>query len=366
MLPASFRADPAFAATVATPPLIRVMVVDDSLVARRVVSRILEDDGRFSVVGSHSDTARALDALGQCHVDIVLLDIEMPGRNGVESLSDLRAASGGAMIVMLSGHHGERDSLALQAFALGASDVIEKPVAGHFSAAFASGLTDRLIALHQGGDRICWTGEIAPSARPQQTGIVTPPRAIGIGASTGGVHALSALLAAFDRPPRVPIFVTQHLPADFLEFFATQLTRQCPFPVQVAAEGMQILPGQVYIAPGHAHLAVRRATHRRVEIEHSRARSRHAAFPAVDPMLTSLAEIYDKGACGIILSGMGRDGLAGAQAINRVGGTVIAQDSSSSVVWGMPGAVVQAGLANLVASPEDAARALTKSWEKLA
>ena len=344
---------------------INVMIVDDSVVARRILSRILEEDSRFGVVGSYSDAAQALQALSRERADMILLDIEMPGRTGAESLPDLLQASNHAMIVMLSGHHAKGDPVALAALAQGASDVITKPMAGHFSAAFACALTERLFAIFSGRDKVSWRGDDVQRIT-QPHGLTCPPRAVGIGASTGGINALTDFLGALMELPRAPIFVTQHLPADFLPFFAEQLARQTEFPVHLAEDKMPVVAGHVYIAPGNAHLEVTRAAHRHVLIHHSQAKCRHGVYPAVDPMFMSLAEVYGAGACAIVLSGMGRDGMAGAEAIVRAGGSVIAQDSASSVVWGMPGVVVQAGLACLTIPPEEAARILSESWRMAA
>ncbi|HEX7871792.1 MAG TPA: chemotaxis protein CheB [Sphingobium sp.] len=345
----------------ASTPIIRVMIVDDSLVARRVLQRILEEDGRFAVVGCHSGANEAIAALSGTTCDIVLLDLEMPGRSGVESLPELLATGHGAKVVILSGHHAEDGSVAIAALTAGARDVMTKPVAGHFGPAFASALADRLCAIYTGQDRVAWTGkgQRRISALP---GISNAPRAVGIGASTGGIHSLTAFLAALDGPPPAPIFVTQHLPADFLPFFAEQLRRLAKIPVHVAEDGMPVIGGNLYVAPGQAHLTVVRRPSHRVEIRLSRATSRHGAFPAVDPMMASLAQVYGDKTCGIIFSGMGRDGLVGAEAIVCAGGSVIAQDSATSVVWGMPGAVVDAGLASLTISPDMAAKALQEAW----
>lgn len=351
-------------------PMIRVMIVDDSLVARRVLQRIFEEDGRFTVVGCHSSANDAITALAGTTTlaatacDLILLDLEMPGRSGVDSLPDMLEASHGAKVVILSGHHAEDGSVAIAALAAGARDVMTKPVAGHFGPAFASALSDRLHAIYTGQDRVAWTGDSHRriSALP---GISHPPRAIGIGASTGGIHALTAFLGAFETPPPVPLFVTQHLPADFLPFFAEQLRRLNRLPVHVAENGMPVQAGHLYVAPGQAHLTVQRKPSHRIEIRLSRASSRHGTFPAVDPMLLSLAQVYGERACGLIFSGMGRDGLAGTEGIVSAGGSVIAQDSATSVVWGMPGAVVDAGLACLVTSPESAARSLQEAWRMM-
>ncbi|HEX7820209.1 MAG TPA: chemotaxis protein CheB, partial [Sphingobium sp.] len=244
------RSDPA--ARSAPEPVMRVMIVDDSLVARRVLQRILEQDGRFTVVGCHSSANDAIVALSATNCDLILLDLEMPGRSGVDSLPDMLQTGRGAKVVILSGHHAEDGSVAIAALAAGARDVMTKPVAGHFGPAFAAALSDRLHAIFTGQDRgAAWTGDNhrRVSALP---GISHAPRAIGIGASTGGIHALTAFLGAFDTPPPVPIFVTQHLPADFLPFFAEQLRRLGRLPVHVAEDGMPVLAGHLYVAPGQA------------------------------------------------------------------------------------------------------------------
>jgi two-component system chemotaxis response regulator CheB len=337
------------------------MVVDDSLVARRVLQRILEEDGRFIVSGCHSGADEAIAALSNTPCDIILLDLEMPGRGGVDSLPEMLQTGRGAKVVILSGHHAEDGSVAIAALAAGARDVMTKPVAGHFGPAFASALTDRLRAIYTGQDRVAWASDSQRriTALP---GLSNAPRAIGIGASTGGIHALTAFLGALDVPPPVPLFVTQHLPADFLPFFAEQLRRLARLPIHVAEDGMPVIPGHLYVAPGQAHLTLVRQPSHRIVIRLSRATSRHGAFPAVDPMLLSLAQVYGERACAIIFSGMGRDGLAGTEAVICAGGSVIAQDSASSVVWGMPGAVVDAGLASLIMSPEQTAKSLQESW----
>lgn len=346
----------------ASAPRIRVTIVDDSLVARRVLQRILEEDGRFTVVGCHSGADEAIAALSRTACDIILLDLEMPGRSGVDSLPELLATSHGAKVVILSGHHAEDGLVAIAALAAGARDVMTKPVAGHFGPAFASALSDRLSAIYTGQDRVAWTGGEMQRRVSALPGIAIAPRAVGIGASTGGIHSLTAFLAALDGIPPAPIFITQHLPADFLPFFAEQLRRLSKIPVQIAEDGMPVAGGRLYVAPGQAHLTVVRRPSHRIEIRLSRATSRHGAFPAVDPMMASLAQVYGDKACAVIFSGMGRDGLVGAEAVVCAGGSVIAQDSQSSVVWGMPGAVVDAGLASLTVSPEMAARALQEAW----
>ncbi len=347
--------------TLSADPRVRVAIIDDSLVARRVLTRILEDDGRFCVTASYAGADEAISGIGTAPPDIILLDIEMPGRSGIDGLPELIEASNSATVVILSGRQDDSGRMGVEALERGARDIIAKPAASHFNAAFAGALTDRLIALHTQGDGTCWAAPVVQEVRIALS-MPSAPRAIAIGASTGGINSLTAFLESIGPRPPAPIFITQHLPADFLPFLRDQIARRVALPVVLAAEGTEVAPGHIYLAPGKAHLTVRRSTRRSIEIALSRAASRHGSFPAVDPMFTSLADLYGASLCGVVLSGMGRDGLVGAEAIVRAGGSVLAQDQSSSVVWGMPGAVANAGLASAVCPPEQAAAIIAQSW----
>lgn len=342
-------------------PRVRVAIIDDSLVARRVLTRILEDDGRFCVTASYAGADEAISGIATAPPDIIILDVEMPGRSGIDGMPELIEASNSATVVILSGRQDDSGRMGVEALERGARDIITKPAASHFNAAFAGALTDRLIALHTQGDGTCWA---APAVQEVQVALAMPsaPRAIAIGASTGGIHSLIAFLETIGPRPPAPIFITQHLPADFLPFLCDQIARRVDLPVALAIEGVEVAPGHIYLAPGEAHLTVRRSPRRSIEIALSRAASRHGTFPAVDPMFTSLADIYGASLCGVVLSGMGRDGLVGAEAIVRAGGSVLAQDQKSSVVWGMPGAVANAGLASAICPPEQAAAIIAQSW----
>lgn len=341
--------------------VVRVAIIDDSLVARRVLARILDDDGRFHVTATYAGADEAIRSVGADRPDIILLDVEMPGRSGIDGLPELIEASRAATVVILSGRQDDSGRMGVEALERGARDIIAKPAASHFNAAFAGVLIDRLIALHTQGDGACWAAPSTPLAEVTLS-MPSAPRAIAIGASTGGIHSLIAFLETIGPRPLAPIFVTQHLPADFLPFLCDQIARRIDLPVTLAADGVEVAPGRIYLAPGEAHLTVRRSARRSIEIALSRAASRHGSFPAVDPMFTSLADLYGASLCGVVLSGMGRDGLIGAEAIVRAGGSVLAQDRKSSVVWGMPGAVANAGLASAVCPPEQAAAIIAQSW----
>ena len=199
---------------------------------------------------------------------------------------------------------------------------------------------------------------LAASDIPDHRGGVA---AIGIGASTGGIMAINGFLGALPPGVECPILVTQHLPGAFMPFFAEQLKRVVGRPVLVAADGMKVAPGHIYLAPGDGHITLSRVASR-VHIIIDRTATALGVTPSVDPMLSSIAQHYGQSACGVMLSGMGCDGLEGARKLVSTGGLMLAQDLESCVVWGMPGAVVRAGLAASVQTPVTLATIVAQSY----
>jgi len=336
---------------------IAVLIVDDSVVVRRIMTKVLTADPRFVVTGAVASGAQALDFVQSRPVDLVLLDVQMPGLDGMEVLPKLLDPARAIRVVLLSGTCREGSELALQALAMGASDVVAKPSAGHFSDRFVEHLLDRLVSLAAPGAR-----HRRPDPFDERVAHLRPVgaqvHALGIGASTGGISAILSVIAGFPAPPPFPILITQHLPANFQPLFAEQLRRATDLPVLLAADGMPVIAGTIHLAPGHAHLSLARDADGPVMVRLSNEACHHGGVPAVDPMFTALARIYGQGACGIILSGMGRDGAAGARAIVEAGGWLIAQSQATSAVWGMPGSVVRAGLASLILPPAAMAEAV--------
>jgi two-component system, chemotaxis family, protein-glutamate methylesterase/glutaminase len=329
---------------------IRVMIVDDSIVARTVLSRMLEERA-FEVVATAGNAQQAIEVLSVHKVDIILLDVEMPGIDGITALPGILAASDGARVLIVSSACGEGAAASLKALALGAADTLLKPGAGAFAGRFAEVLADRLVRI----------GHSAPPDPPlvhapqvaEPVAGCCPPgpiECLAIGASTGGIHALSAFFAALPRTFGAPILITQHLPAEFMPYFAAQLEDIAGRKASVAVDGARLRPGELLIAPGDAHLRLIRFRDG-VRVRLDRTPSVSGCLPSVDPMFASVAEIFGAGATGVILSGMGRDGVIGAADIASAGGEVLAQDAASSVVWGMPGAVSAAGLASCVLPP---------------
>jgi two-component system chemotaxis response regulator CheB len=330
---------------------IRLMIVDDSTVARAVLGRMVESDGGFELVAVAGTAEDAIDALVHVEVDVILLDLEMPGAGGLKMLPRILDAARGARVIIVSSQAEEGAQVTVSALALGAADTLPKPGIGRFNGQFSQVLIAKLRALG------------AAEHSPRGRSIGTPLRAMGsepmqalaIGASTGGIHALQQFFGALPEKLGVPILVTQHLPAAFMSVFARQLGTAACRPAVVAQDGVALQRDLILVAPGDAHLTIENRGGRPV-VRLDRRVAASGCLPSVDPMLVSIASFYGATGIGVILSGMGRDGAAGAARLVAAGGSVIAQDQASCAVWGMPKAVADAGLACAVLPPDKIAR----------
>ncbi|WP_254605017.1 chemotaxis protein CheB, partial [Sphingomonas bacterium] len=319
--------------------------------ARAIMARAITASGEGVVVQAVPTVAAAMAFLATGTVEFILLDINLPGVDGLTALPDLLVAAPGAKVVVVSSA-----AEGIQALALGAAEVLAKPGPADYTRRFSATLVDTLTRLSApAGTAVPSRATAAkplepiPASRKSQS-IVPPPSPtsadfdlVAIGASTGGIHALSLLLREIPASCRVPILITQHLPASFMPYFAAQLTVLAGRPCDVAIDRLRVRPGRMVVAPGDAHMVGVRLPDGGTAIRLSHDQAASGCLPSVDPMLTSLVAIHGNRLLTIILSGMGRDGSDGARAAHAVGGCVVAQDSASSVVWGMPGAVVAAG-----------------------
>ena len=323
------------------------MIVDDSIVARTVFSRMLDNDA-FAIVAAASNAEQAIKLLAIHKVDIILLDIEMPGMDGLTALPGILEASDGARVLIVSSACDEGAAATVKALTLGAADTLLKPGAGNFAGRFAEALTDRLLRIGRAPRVSKRAATSPPIAEPINNR--GPILCLAIGASTGGLHALSAFFGALPAAFDAPILITQHLPAEFMPYFAVQLAGIAGRAAKVATDGARLRPGELLVAPGDAHLRlIRFPDGVRVRLDRTPAAS--GCLPSVDAMFAACAAIFGAGAVGVVLSGMGRDGVVGAADLVRAGGEIIAQDAETSVVWGMPGAVTNAGLTSAVMSP---------------
>ena len=335
------------------------MIVDDSAVARSVLSRMLAYHPEFEIVATASTAAEAVDALKRIQVDIVLLDLEMPGGSGLAAIPDILRHGSGARILVVSSSTETGSESAIQALALGAADTLAKPgavIPGLFSQALVERLRRLVIPEAELGF------DPAPQCEIAAETLATPERigCLAIGASTGGLHAIAAFLRALPTRLGAPLLVTQHLPPLFLPLFARQIEIASGRKVRLAQDGAVVRAEEILVAPGDAHLGLeRRGTAVRVHL--LREVHETGCMPSVDVMLGAVAETYGRRGVAVVLSGMGRDGLAGSRALAAAGGTILVQDGASSAVWGMPGAVSRAGLAGAIGAPADLG-AMVASW----
>jgi two-component system, chemotaxis family, protein-glutamate methylesterase/glutaminase len=330
-------------------PKIRVLIVDDSVVVRTRVSKVLSSDRDLEVVGVAANGRIALAKIPQVNPDAIVLDVEMPQMNGLETLAAIRQSYPKLPVIMFSTFTRTGATATLDALALGASDYATKPSnLGSVEAANQHICTDLIpkIKLFGSGAAKIPTTIAAASAPP-------PPissqsiEAIAIGVSTGGPNALAALLPAFGADLAVPILIVQHMPPLFTKLMAERLAPKCQIPVTEAVAGDVVQPGTAAIAPGDFHLLVRREGNL-VRLATNQDPPENSCRPSVDVLFRAIAQVYGAKSLAIVLTGMGKDGLRGCQWIRSVGGRVFVQDKESSVVWGMPGAVANAGLADRV------------------
>lgn len=333
----------------------RVLIVEDSAVARAVIGRVIDGSDRFFVAGAVSNARAALAFLAHTAVDYILLDIHLPGIDGITALPDLLAAGGAAKVLIVSSSAADGAAQTVQALALGAADTLVKPAVGELSGRFAHLLLDKLDRL---GEPTAFAP--VPSPAPLPRGHADAYDLVAIGASTGGIHALSRLLRELPASFTLPVLVTQHLPATFMPYFAAQLALMAGRPCDVATDRLRIRPGRLIVAPGDAHLCVAPLLDGTACIRLSRTPSTSGCLPSVDPMLASVAATFGARAMGVVLSGMGRDGVDGARALRDAGAAVVVQDQDSSVIWGMPGAVAAQGLAAAMLPPDAIGRLLAE------
>jgi two-component system chemotaxis response regulator CheB len=338
-------------ATQATRALPRILVIDDSAVARAVIGQLIGESRRYSVAGAFAGVAGALAFLAAERVDLILLDIAMPGTDGLTALPDVLAAGRGARIVIVSSSAADGAAATVQALALGAADTLAKPGGpGEDTARFRAALLAKLDRLcpPEGRDRAS-PATLAPPANPAIG--LRAFDCVAIGASTGGIHALGMLLGALPPSFVVPIVVTQHLPISFMPYFAAQLATLGKRPCDVATDRMRIRPGRIVVAPGDRHIRLVALPDGTASVRLVDEPAASGCMPSVDPMFASLGQVFGNRGLAIVLSGMGRDGADGARTVRDAGGSVVVQDEASSVVWGMPGAVAGLGLADAVLPP---------------
>ncbi len=331
---------------------IRVLVVDDSAVMRRLVSRALEEDAAIEVVGSAANGVIALDRIPHTNPDVITLDIEMPEMDGLTTLRRIRRDYPSVRVIMCSTLTERGAAITLDALSAGADDYVTKVShEGSLDRALERLRAELVPRIRQffrfPDERQAIAPTSASASAPASPALLVSPRVVVIGVSTGGPSALTGLLPLLPASFPYPVLVVQHMPPLFTRFLAERLNASCSLAVHEAAEGDRVESGNILIAPGDFHMRVATGdTGTRVRLDQSPPLN--SCRPAVDALFTSASEVYGGAVLTVILTGMGQDGLRGAQILKAQGAFVIAQDEASSVVWGMPGAIVNAGLADRV------------------
>jgi len=376
----------------------RILIVDDSAVMRALLRSVVGSDKHLEVAGTAADGASALRAMESIRPDLVLLDVEMPGMDGVSTLKQMKAAGSRIPVIMCSSLTQRGAKVTIEALASGAADYVAKP-AGQPSRdaaiqSLAHDLVPKILALtanstgsqHQNPvgaafppapwasnrapvePRSLWPGQHPPVSSPPSFSIPgtapapvlsappvssVPPAVLLIGVSTGGPAALDVLLPALPASFPLPILIVQHMPELFTRLLAERLNGRCPLRVTEAVAGEPVRAGAIYIARGDWHMEVSSPDRPAGSVPAPVLRLTQEApenhcRPAVDVLFRTAAAVYSSRVLAIVLTGMGYDGLAGSRILREHGATIFAQDQATSAVWGMPGAVAQAGLAHRV------------------
>jgi len=329
---------------------LRVLIVDDSVVMRRMISDMVQSDPALEVAGIAHHGYIALAKVAQVSPDIITLDLDMPEMDGLETLSRLRAEYPDLPVLIVSALTERGTQLTLDALAMGASDYVTKPSSVLPNPASVAEVREELLgkikslgAAHL--SRSSGRSRRETSASDENTH--SRVEIVVIGVSTGGPNALMQLLPAIPADFPVPLVVVQHMPPLFTRFLAERLEKVCSLAVKEASHGDKLEPGTIWIAPGDYHLEMERPDHQ-VIVRLNQGPLENSCRPAVDPTFRSAVECFGSRVLGVVMTGMGHDGLQGARCIYDGGGQILAQDEKSSVVWGMPRFVVEEGLVDEV------------------
>jgi len=347
-------------------PPIRVLIVDDSVVTRRLLADCLGGDPDIEVAGTAATGRIALAKITQVNPDVITLDVEMPDMDGIQTLIELRKLYPRLPVIMFSSLTERGAASTIDALAHGASDYVTKPSNAGSVASALQCVRDELIPKVKA---LCVRRPAETPAPPEAAAAAAATVArlapsgtrrievLAIGVSTGGPNALAQLIPELPASLPVPVVIVQHMPPMFTKLLADHLSGSSKLPVREAAAGEILASGHVWIAPGDHHLVVARAGGG-VELRVNQAPHENSCRPSVDVLFRSVAEVYGEHALAIVLTGMGQDGLIGATWIKERRGTVLVQDEASSVVWGMPGYVARAGLADRVLPLDAIARTI--------
>lgn len=335
---------------------IRVLVVDDSVVARRLISEVLSGDPMLEVVATAVHGRNCLAKIPLVNPDCIILDIDMPEMDGLTALKELRKSYPRLPVIMFSTLTERGATASLEALFLGANDYVSKPSKTSSTAAAVQSVRDELIPKIKAFCSRSISAEKVVSSKPLPPlpGTPVPSKGdkqrvdvVAIGVSTGGPVALAALMPVFPPDFPVPVLIVQHMPPLFTRLLSERLSSASSLKVSEGASGVTVHPGRAWVAPGDYHMLVIRHADT-VQLQSVQGPPENSCRPAVDVLFRSVARVYGPNTLAVVMTGMGNDGFKGCEEIHRVGGSIIVQDEKTSVVWGMPGVVARAGLAEKV------------------
>lgn len=317
-----------------------VLVVDDSRLVRRMLVDLLASSDEFRVAGEAED---GLDAIRKVHAlnpDLVTLDVQMPGLDGLQVLGYVMSETPRPVIILTAAGDRHGENLTLRALELGAVDFIRKPAPDE--GLQAADLRDRVLGALRGALGVNLAAAVPVLARPVQVRVRdtsatrAATRVVTLAASTGGPRALAQIIPALPPDLGAAVLIAQHMPAGFTVSLAERLDRRSALPVCEARDGDPVLENRVYVAPGGRHLSISLGVDGAPRLEVLDSAPRHGVRPSADILFESAAGVFGASAVGVILTGMGRDGTQGLRDLRRAGGFALVQDEASSTVYGMP------------------------------
>jgi two-component system chemotaxis response regulator CheB len=338
-----------------------VLVVDDSKLVRRVLLDLIESSGEFRVVGEAED---GLDAVRKVHAldpDLVTLDVQMPGLDGLQVLGYIMSEAPRPVVMLTAGGEPRGDDLTLRALELGAVDFVRKPAPDE--GLHADALSERLLGALRGALTVNLNAASVLARPVRARGRATPPaksatRVVALAASTGGPRALAEMIPALPPDLGAAVVIAQHMPAGFTASLAERLDRRSALPVIEAIDGDPLMENRVYVAPGGRHLLVSSGTDGSPRFDVRDAAPVHGVRPSADLLFQSIAGAFGQAAVGVVLTGMGRDGTEGLRVMRGVGAYAIVQDEPTSTVYGMPKMALGVAGADTIAALPDMARAI--------
>ena len=334
----------------------RVLIVDDAVVVRKTLSDAIGADAALEVAGTAANGRLALAKFSALKPDVVLLDIEMPEMDGLETVSELRKLDAHVPIIMFSTLTQRGATATLEALSRGATDYVAKPSNLDMKATLQS-ISRDVIPKIRAFCHLPETPDTPPTQKspPSTSTILLAPRpkasgpvqVVAIGVSTGGPNALASLLPSLPANLPVPVLIAQHMPAMFTSLLAARLASKCALPVRECVPGEALSPGAVIIAPGDFHMVLSREENH-IRLRTNQEPKENFCRPSADVLFRSVAAVFGGRALAVVLTGMGQDGLKGCEILRGLGSRIYVQDEATSVVWGMPGLVARAGLAEKI------------------